>query len=80
MSKFKQVERLYPGAKIIQIMQYFIPGEGWKDLTGWHVFHESEVETFLRRIQNSGGTEVNIRVQEDNEYHEPDYKISELLN
>lgn len=79
---FKEVERLYPGCRIIRVLAFYKPGKTW--VTKWDnniIIANSKlsVEDQIKRCWMEDGRTVMLRIEHENQIKEPDYKMSELV-
>lgn len=79
---FKEVERLYPGCKVIRIAAFYKPGRTWA--TTWDnnisiANSKLSVEDQIKRCWLENGTIVMLRIEHEGEIKETDYKMSELV-
>lgn len=79
---FKEVYRLYPGCSIVRVMEFYIPGTGWKKEWSNNVKIQNDrngVEHQIKRCWIEGGMKVMLHIEHEGEIKEPDYSINELV-
>lgn len=79
---FKEVYRLYPGCSIVRVMEFYIPGTGWKKEWSNNVKIQNDrngVEHQIKRRWIEGGMKVMLHIEHEGEIKEPDYSINELV-
>ena len=79
---FKEVYRLYPGCIIGLVMEFYIPGTGWKKEWSNIVKIQNDrngVEHQIKRCWIEGGMKVMLHIEHEGEIKEPDYSINELV-
>jgi len=79
---FKEVERLYPGCRIIRVVEFYKPGRTW--VTTWDnnisiANSKLSVEDQIKRCWMEDGRTVMLRIEHEGEIKETDYKMSELV-
>lgn len=79
---FKEVYRLYPGCSIVRVMEFYIPGTGWKKEWSNNVKIQNDrngVEHQIKRCWIEGGMKVMLHIEHEGKIKEPDYSINELV-
>lgn len=79
---FSKVQALYPGCRVIKVVEFYIPGKGWKRT--WNnnaVIAKStlKVEDQIKRCWNDCGVKVMLRIEHEGQIKEPDYSMDEIV-
>ncbi len=79
---FKEVYRLYPGCRIIKVVEFYIPGTGWEKEWQNHVKLQKSLlkaEDQIKRCWIDGAIKVMLRIEHEGEIKESDYSMNELV-
>lgn len=79
---FKEVYRLYPGCSIVRVMEFYIPGKGWKKEWSNNVKIQNDkngVEHQIKRCWIEGSVKVMLQIEHEGDIKEPDYSMGELV-
>jgi len=79
---FKEVERLYPGCRIIRVVEFYKPGKTWSKTWNNNTKIENSklsVEDQIKRCWLEDGLTVMLRIEHEGQIKDTDYKMSELV-
>lgn len=80
--EFSKVQTLYPGCRIIKVVEFYIPGKTWSKTWNNNTKIENSklsVEDQIKRCWLEDGLTVMLRIEHEGEIKNTDYKMSELV-
>lgn len=78
---FSKVENLYPGCRVIKVVEFYVTGTGWLNRWDNHnkISSKYSVEDQIKRCWSEGAIKVMLRIEHEGQTKEPDYSMNELV-
>lgn len=79
---FSKVQALYPGCRVIKVVEFYIPGKGWtKEYNDLSIIGENNrnPEDQIRFCWIDGGVKIMLRIEHEEQIKEPDYSMNEIV-
>jgi hypothetical protein len=79
---FKEVYRLYPGCRVVRVVEFYKPGKAWTKEWDNNIKIQNsklDVEDQIKRCWLENGKTIMLRIEHKGQIIEADYKIDELV-